>query len=59
MKIIIMTVAGNDATMEDAGGNLSSQVATSIVWNAVDELAVLMYNGTKWNVLSYEGVTIT
>ena len=59
MKIIIMTVAGNVATMEDAGGNLSSQVSTSIVWNAVDELAVLMYNGTKWNVLSYEGVTIT
>lgn len=38
-----------------SGTNL---VATSITFNAVGDYAVLAWNGTKWGVIEYSGVTI-
>ena len=59
-KIIIMTVAGNNATMTQSNGNLNStNVSTSIVFNAVGESVVLVYNGSNWNVVSSNGATIS
>ena len=59
-KIIIMTVAGNNATMTQSNGNLNStNVSTSIVFNAVGESVVLIYNGSNWNVVSVNGATIS
>ena len=55
-----MTVAGNDFTMTQSGGNLDSTVAsTSIVWNAVGESATLVYTGSSWIPTSTIGVTIS
>tara|TARA_B100000424_G_scaffold241426_1_gene209546 strand:+ start:864 stop:1691 length:828 start_codon:yes stop_codon:yes gene_type:complete len=59
-KIIIMTVAGNNATMTQSNGNLNStNVPNDIVWNAVGENVTLVYNGSNWNVISVNGVSIT
>ena len=59
-KIIIMTVAGNNATMTQSNGNLNStNVSTSIVFNAVGESVILVYNGSNWNVVSSNGATIS
>ena len=59
-KIIIMTVAGNDATMTQSNGNLNStNVSTSILFNAVGESVILIYNGSNWNVVSVNGATIS
>ena len=59
-KIIIMTVAGNNATMTQSNGNLNStNVSTSIVFNAVGESVILIYNGSNWNVVSVNGATIS
>ena len=59
-KIIIMTVAGNNATMTQSNGNLNStNVSTSIVFNAVGESVVLVYNGSNWNVVSSNGATVS
>ena len=59
-KIIIMTVAGNNATMTQSNGNLNStNVSTSILFNAVGESVILIYNGTNWNVVSVNGATIS
>ena len=59
-KIIIMTVAGNNATMTQSNGNLNStNVSTSIVFNAVGESVILIYNGSNWNVVSSNGATIS
>ena len=59
IKIIIMEVAGNAATMTASNGNL--QVSTSIVWDAVGEAAVLVYSATlsKWVVVSAQGATVS
>ena len=60
MKTITMTVAGNDFTMTQSGGNLDSTVAsTSIVWNAVGESVTLVYTGSSWIPTSTIGVTIS
>tara|TARA_Y100000589_G_scaffold18767_1_gene15606 strand:+ start:24 stop:935 length:912 start_codon:yes stop_codon:yes gene_type:complete len=59
-KIIIMTVAGNNATMTQSNGNLNStNVSSSIVFNAVGESVILIYNGSNWNVVSVNGATIS
>ena len=59
-KIIIMTVAGNNATMTQSNGNLNStNVSSSILFNAVGESVVLVYNGSNWNVVSSNGATIS
>ena len=59
-KIIIMTVAGNNATMTQSNGNLNStNVSTSIVFDAVGESVILVYNGANWNVVSVNGATIS
>ena len=59
-KIIIMTVAGNNATMTQSNGNLNStNVSTSILFNAVGESVILVYNGSNWNVVSVNGATIS
>ena len=59
-KIIIMTVAGNNATMTQSNGNLNStNVSTSIVFDAVGESVILVYNGSNWNVVSVNGATIS
>ena len=59
-KIIIMTVAGNNATMTQANGNLNStNVSTSILFNAVGESVILVYNGSNWNVVSVNGATVS
>ena len=59
-KIIIMTVAGNNATMTQSNGNLNStNVPSSILFNAVGESVVLVYNGSNWNVVSSNGATIS
>ena len=59
-KIIIMTVAGNNATMTQSNGNLNStNVSTSILFNAIGESVILIYNGTNWNVVSVNGATIS
>ena len=59
VKIIIMEVAGNAATMTASNGNL--QVSTSIVWDAVGEAATLVYSATlsKWIVVSVQGATVS
>ena len=59
-KIIIMTVAGNNATMTQSNGNLNStNVSSSILFNAVGESVILIYNGSNWNVVSSNGATIS
>ena len=59
-KIIIMTVAGNNATMTQSNGNLNStNVSSSILFNAVGESVILVYNGSNWNVVSSNGATIS
>tara|TARA_Y100001968_G_scaffold113822_1_gene103257 strand:+ start:161 stop:1072 length:912 start_codon:yes stop_codon:yes gene_type:complete len=59
-KIIIMTVAGNNATMTQSNGNLNStNVSSSILFNAVGESVILIYNGSNWNVVSVNGATIS
>ena len=59
-KIIIMTVAGNNATMTQSNGNLNStNVPSSILFNAVGESVILVYNGSNWNVVSVNGATIS
>lgn len=59
-KTITMTVAGNDATMSQTGGNLdATAVPTSIVWNAVGESVTLVYTGTAWIPTSVVGATIS
>ena len=59
-KIIIMTVAGYNATMTQSNGNLNStNVSTSIVFDAVGESVILVYNGANWNVVSVNGATIS
>tara|TARA_Y100001972_G_scaffold69035_1_gene84192 strand:+ start:1106 stop:2017 length:912 start_codon:yes stop_codon:yes gene_type:complete len=59
-KIIIMTVAGNNATMTQSNGNLNStNVSTNILFNAVGESVILVYNGSNWNVVSVNGATIS
>ena len=59
VKIIIMEVAGNAATMTASNGNL--QVSTSVVWDAVGEAATLVYSATlsKWIVVSVQGATVS
>jgi len=59
IKHIIMTVAGNAATLSTSNGNLDSSVSTSIVFDAVGENATLIYNGSKWSVMSVRGATIS
>ena len=59
-KIIIMTVAGNNATMTQSNGNLNStNVSSSILFNAVGESVILVYNGSNWNVVSVNGATVS
>ena len=59
-KIIIMTVAGNNATMTQSNGNLNStNVSTSILFNAIGETAICMWNGSKWFILASTGATIS
>jgi hypothetical protein len=59
-KMIVMTVAGSDATLTQANGNLDSgAVATSIVWNAVGESVTLVYTGSKWIPVTSLGATIS
>ena len=59
-KIIIMTVAGNNATMTQSNGNLNStNVSSSILFNAIGESVILIYNGSNWNVVSVNGATIS
>ena len=57
IKHIIMTVAGNNATLSNTNVN----VATQILFNAVGETATLMFDTTtnKWNVLAVNGATIS
>ena len=59
IKHIIMTVAGNAATLSTSNGNLDTSVSTSIVFDAVGENATLIYNGSKWSVMSARGATIS
>ena len=59
IKHIIMTVAGNAATLSTSNGNLDTSVSTSIVFDAVGENATLIYNGSKWSVMSVRGATIS
>ena len=59
IKHIIMTVAGNAATLSTSNGNLDASVSTSIVFDAVGENATLIYNGSKWSVMSVRGATIS
>lgn len=60
IKHIIMTVAGNDATMTNTNGNLdTSAVATQILFNAVGESATFIYTGSKWIPISVIGATIS
>ena len=59
-KMIVMTVAGSDATLTQSNGNLDSgAVATSIVWNAVGESVTLVYTGSKWIPVTSLGATIS
>ena len=59
-KIVVMTTDNGDVTMTQSGGNLNStNVSTSIVWNDVGDNVLLVYNGTNWNVVSSNGVTIS
>ena len=58
-KTIIMTVAGNAATLSKANGNLGASVATSIVFDAVGESVCLVSVGATWEVVSSVGATIT
>ena len=59
-KIIIMTTDNGDVTMTQSGGNLNStNVSTSIVWNDVGDNVLLVYNGSNWNVVSSQGVSIS
>jgi hypothetical protein len=57
VKHIIMTVAGNDATLD----NTNLNVSTSIVFNAVGEAATLVFDGTtsKWNIVGVQGATVS
>tara|TARA_B100000700_G_C15039476_1_gene854594 strand:+ start:762 stop:3353 length:2592 start_codon:yes stop_codon:yes gene_type:complete len=57
IKIITMTVAGNAATMTTSNGNLTPNISTSLVWDAVGETASFIYTGSKWAVLSRVDVT--
>ena len=57
IKIITMTVAGNAATMTTSNGNLTPNISTSIVWDAVGETATFIYTGSKWAVMSRVDVT--
>lgn len=60
IKHIIMTVAGNDATMTNTNGNLdTTAVATQILFNAVGESATFIYTGSKWIPISVIGATIS
>lgn len=59
IKIITMTVAGNAATMTTSNGNLTPNVSTSVVWDAVGETATFIYTGSKWAVMSSVGTTIS
>ena len=55
-----MTVACNNATMTQSNGNLNStNVPSSILFNAVGESVILIYNGSNWNVVSSNGATIS
>jgi len=59
MKIIIMTVAGNQAELTTTNGNLDTgSAANHIRFDAVGETATLVYNGSKWVVTSFLGATI-
>ena len=59
-KIVVMTTDNGDVTMTQSGGNLNStNVSTSIVWNDVGDNVLLVYNGTNWNVVASNGVTIS
>lgn len=59
-KIVVMTTDNGDVTMTQSGGNLNStNVSTSIVWNDVGDNVLLVYNGSNWNVVSSNGVTIS
>ncbi len=54
-KIIIMTVDGGNVTMTQSGGNLSSaNVPISLIWENVGDNAMLIYNGSSWNVISVD-----
>ena len=57
VKHIIMTVAGNDATLD----NTNLNVTTSIVFNAVGEAATLVFDSTtgKWNIVGFQGATVS
>jgi len=57
VKHLIMTVAGNDATLD----NTNLNVSTSIVFNAVGEAATLVFDGTtnKWNIVGVQGATVS
>ena len=60
LKILTMTVAGNDATLTQANGNLdSTAVPTSIVFNAVGESVTLVSTGSAWIPISSLGATIS
>ena len=52
-----MTVAGNDATLD----NTNLNVSTSIVFNAVGEAATLVFDSTtgKWNIVGFQGATVS
>ena len=59
-KIVVMTTDNGNVTMTQSGGNLNStNVSTSIVWNDVGDNVLLVYNGTNWNVVASNGVTIS
>jgi len=54
-KIIIMTVDGGNVTMTQSGGNLNSaNVPISLIWENVGDNAMLIYNGSNWNVISVD-----
>lgn len=52
-KTIIMTVAGNDATI---ALNLS---VTSIVFDLAGEAVELLFTGSTWSVIGVQGATVT
>jgi len=50
-----MTVDGGNVTMTQSGGNLNSaNVPISLIWENVGDNAMLIYNGSNWNVISVD-----
>ena len=57
LKTLVMTVAGNNATL----ANTNVNVATQILFDAVGETATLMFDNVtnKWDVIAVNGATIS